>query len=263
MAKSVFITGAGAGIGRATALAFAARGYTVGAYDIDETGLTATAESIRSTGGTVLTGHLDVTDYDEMTLRVSEFAQANGNRLDVMINNAGILVPGHFEEIDVARSHQVIDVNCKGVVNGLYAAFPYLRSTPSAVVVNLSSASAIYGQPELAIYSSTKFFVRGLTEALNIEWQPHDIRVIDMWPLFVKTAMIEGVHIGTTDSLGIHLSAADVAEAIIAAVDLTGMRKTLHQVHFPVGVVTKIFSTASRLSPAALNRLINKHLSKL
>ena len=263
MGKSVFITGAGAGIGRATAVAFAGRGYTVGAYDIDEAGLATTAESIRSTGGTVLTGHLDVTDYDEMSSRVSEFAQTNGNRLDVMINNAGILASGRFEEIDVAASHKEIDVNCKGTVNGLYAAFPYLRSTPSAVVVNLASASAIYGQAELAVYSSTKFFVRGLTEALNLEWQRHDIRVIDMWPLFVKTAMIEGVHTGSTDSLGIHLSAADVADAIIAAVDLSGLRKALQQVHFPVGTMTKVANTASRLAPPAVSRLINKRLSKL
>ncbi len=263
MGKSAFITGAAAGIGNATALAFAARGYTVGAYDLDEVGLATLADKIRNAGGTVFTGHLDVTDYDEMTTRVNEFAQANGNRLDVMVNNAGILVPGRFEEIDVAASHKEIDVNCKGVVNGLYAAFPYLRSTPSAVVVNLASASAIYGQPELAIYSSTKFFIRGLTEALDLEWERHGIRVIDMWPLFVKTAMTEGVHIGTTDSLGIHLSAQDVADAIIAAVDSAGMRKSLHQVHFPVGAVAKGFNTVSRLLPEPLKRLINKRLAKL
>ena len=132
MARSVFITGAAAGIGYATALAFAARGYTVGAYDLDEVGLTTLAERIRGTGGTVLTGHLDVTDYDEMTARVTEFAQANGNRLDVMVNNAGILFSGRFEEIDVAASHKQIDVNCKGVVNGLYAALPYLRASFSS-----------------------------------------------------------------------------------------------------------------------------------
>jgi NADP-dependent 3-hydroxy acid dehydrogenase YdfG len=77
-----------------------------------------------------------------------------------MINNAGILAAGRFEDVGIAASHREIDVSCKGMVNGLYAAFPYLRSTPASVAVNLSSASAIYGQPELAIYSSTKFFVR-------------------------------------------------------------------------------------------------------
>lgn len=263
MSKSVFITGAGAGIGRATALAFAARGYTVGAYDIDDAGLQALADTIRATGGTVLTGHLDVTDYDEMASRVTEFAQANGNRLDVMVNNAGILASGPFQEIDVAVSHKEIDVNCKGVVNGLYAAFPYLRSTPSAVAVNLASASAIYGQAELAIYSSTKFFVRGLTEALDIEWERYGIRVIAMWPLFVKTAMTDDMDIGTSNTLGIRLSAQDVAEAIVSAVDAAGTRKKLRQVHFPVGVMAKVMHAASHLAPAPLNRLVNKRLSKM
>ena len=262
MTKSVFITGAAAGIGRETALAFATKGYTVGAYDIDDVGLATLADRIRSAGGTVLTGHLDVTDHDEMHQRVTEFAQANGNRLDVMINNAGILVSGRFEEIDPAATHKEIDVNCKGVINGLYAAFPYLRSTPSSVVVNLASASAIYGQPELAVYSATKFFIRAITEALDLEWERYGIRVISMWPLFVKTAMTDDMHTGATDTLGIHLTAGDVAEAIVAAVDGSGVRKALRQVHFPVGVATKA-ATFTRLLPGWANRQFHKRISQL
>jgi NADP-dependent 3-hydroxy acid dehydrogenase YdfG len=263
MAKSVFITGAAAGIGRETALAFAAKGYTVGAYDIDGPGLATLADRIRNAGGTVLTGHLDVTDNDEMHQRVGEFAQANGNRLDVMINNAGILVSGRFEEIDPAAAHNEIDVNCNGVINGLYAAFPYLRSTPSSVVVNLASASAIYGQPELAVYSATKFFIRAITEALDLEWERYGIRVIDMWPLFVQTAMTADMHIGTTDVLGIHLTAGDVAEAIVAAVDKSGVRKALRQVHFPVDTKTKAAAALTRLLPGWANRQFQKRLSQL
>ena len=262
MAKSVFITGAAAGIGRETALAFAAKSYTVGAYDIDSPGLATLADRIRNAGGTVLTGHLDVTDNDEMQERVSEFAQANGNRLDVMINNAGILVAGRFEEIELGAAHKEIDVNCKGVINGLYAAFPYLRSTPSSVVVNLASASAIYGQPELAVYSATKFFIRAITEALDLEWERYGIRVISMWPLFVKTAMTDDMHTGTTDTLGIHLTAGDVAEAIVAAVDGSGVRKALRQVHFPVGMATKA-ATFTRLLPGWANRQFHKRISQL
>jgi len=261
MPKTVFITGAAAGIGRETALAFAARGYTVGAYDLDEAGLAELADRIRAAGNTVFTGHLDVTDFAETTQRVTEFAQANGNRLDVMINNAGILAGGRFEEISAETSHKEIDVNCKGVVNGLYAAFPYLRSTPSSVVVNLASASAVYGQAELAVYSATKFFVRGITEALDLEWEPYGIRVIAMWPLYVRTAMTENLNIGTTKSLGINLTPTDVAKALVAAVDSTGLRKTLRQVHFPVGAMTKA-ATLTRLLPAFANRRLQKRLSK-
>jgi NADP-dependent 3-hydroxy acid dehydrogenase YdfG len=152
--RAVFVTGAAAGIGRATALTFAKNGYTVGGYEIDEVGLKSPADEIDEVGlkspadeiddlgGTALTGHLDVTDPTEMAQRVGEFAKATG-RLDVMINNAGILLAGNFEDIDVAKHLKEVDINAKGVVNGLHAAFPYLRDTDNSVVVNLSSASAI------------------------------------------------------------------------------------------------------------------------
>jgi NADP-dependent 3-hydroxy acid dehydrogenase YdfG len=259
--KAVFITGAAAGIGRATALTFARKGYTVGGYDIDEVGLKTLADEIDQLGATAVVGHLDVTDAGEMAQRVSEFAEAVGGRLDVMINNAGIMLTGRFEEIDVARHLKEIDINAKGVVNGLHAAFPYLRATPNSVVVNLASASAIYGQAELANYSATKFFVRGITEALDIEWHRHGIRVIAMWPLYVQTAMTDNIKTGTTQSLGIHLTAQDVADAIARAVEPSLLRRTIHQVHFPVGSPTKALAAGSRFSPAWLTRLVNKRLA--
>jgi NADP-dependent 3-hydroxy acid dehydrogenase YdfG len=260
--KSVFITGAAAGIGRATALSFAKNGYTVGAYDIDEVGLKALADEIDELGANVVTGHLDVTDADEMARRVAEFTQAADGRLDVMINNAGILLAGRFEDIAVNAHHREIDINTKGVVNGLHAAFPYLKSTPGSVVVNLSSASAIYGQAELANYSATKFFVRAITEALDIEWQQYGIRVVAMWPLYVQTAMTEDIKTGTTESLGIRLTAQDVADEIVKAVDPPWPRRMIHQVHFPVGSQAKTMALGARFSPAWLTRLVGKRLAR-
>jgi NAD(P)-dependent dehydrogenase (short-subunit alcohol dehydrogenase family) len=260
--KTVFITGAAAGIGRATALTFAKKGYTVGGYDIDEVGLKTLADEIDRPGCRAVVGHLDVTDSAEMAQRVGEFVEAAGRRLDVMINNAGILLAGRFEDIDVGRHLKEIDINTKGVVNGLHAAFPYLRDTADSVVVNLSSASAIYGQAELANYSATKFFVRGITEALDIEWQRYGIRVIAMWPLYVQTAMTDHIKTGTTESLGIRLTAQDVADAIAKAVEPSRLRRAIHQVHFPVGSQTKAMMAGSRFSPSWLTRLINKRLSQ-
>jgi NADP-dependent 3-hydroxy acid dehydrogenase YdfG len=259
--RAVFVTGAAAGIGRATALTFARNGYTVGGYDIDEVGLKTLADEIENLGGTAHTGHLDVTDSDEMAQRVGEFAKAAGDRLDVMINSAGILLAGRFEDLDVAAHLKEIDINTKGVVNGLHAAFPYLRETPNSVVVNLASASAIYGQAELANYSATKFFIRGITEALDIEWNHYGIRVIAMWPLYVQTAMTDHIKTGTTESLGIRLTAQDVADAIMKAVEPSWLRRAIHQVHFPVGSQTKVFALTSRFSPAWLTRLVNKRLA--
>jgi NADP-dependent 3-hydroxy acid dehydrogenase YdfG len=260
--KTVFITGAAAGIGRAAALTFARNGYTVGGYDLDEVGLKSLAAEIETQGGRAVTGHLDVTDPDEMAQRLGEFADAAGGRLNVMINNAGILRAGLFEDIALSAQLKEIDINTKGVVNGLHAAFPYLRATPNPVVVNLASASAIYGQPELATYSATKFFVRGITEALDIEWNRYGIRVIAIWPLYVKTAMTENVRTGTTESLGIRLTAQDVADAIVAAVEPSLLRRVIHQVHFPVGSQTKASALTARI-PLWLQRLINKRIADM
>jgi len=259
--RAVFITGAAAGIGRATALTFARNGYLVGGYDIDDVGLKTLADEIDQLGGRAIVGHLDVTDSAEMAGRVSEFAKAAGDRLDVMINNAGILLAGRFEDLDVRAHLKEIDINAKGVVNGLHAAFPYLKSTPNSVVVNLASASAIYGQAELANYSATKFFVRGITEALDIEWSRYGIRVIAMWPLYVQTAMTDHIKTGTTESLGIRLTAQDVADAIAKAVQPSWLRRAIHQVHFPVGTQTKVMTAGSRFSPAWLTRFVNKRLA--
>jgi len=260
--KSVFITGAAAGIGRATALTFAKNGYVVGGYDIDDVGLKSLEDEIDDLGERAVTGHLDVTDPDETSLRVDEFVTAAAGRLDVMINNAGILLAGRFEDIAVAAHHREIDINTKGVVNGLHAAFPHLRATPGSVVVNLASASAIYGQAELANYSATKFFVRAITEALDIEWGQYGIRVVAMWPLYVQTAMTDDVKTGTTESLGIRLTAQDIADDILKAVDPSWLRRMTHQVHFPVGTQAKTMATAARFSPAWLTRIANKRLAQ-
>ena len=259
--KTVFITGGAAGIGRATALSFAKNGYVVGAYDIAEVGLKSLADEIEDLGATAITGHLDVTDADEMAQRVEEFVRAAGNRVDVMINNAGILISGRFEEIEVKTHHREIDINTKGVVNGLHAAFPHLRATPGSVVVNMASASAIYGQAELANYSATKFFVRAITESLDLEWKRYGIRVIAMWPLFVQTGMTTDLKTGTTDSLGIRLTAQDIADDIVNAVNPAWQRRLLHQVHYPVGRQAKTLAMGARFSPAWLTRLVNKRLA--
>lgn len=256
--RTVFITGAAAGIGRATALTFARQGWTVGGYDLDEAGLATLAAEVEAAGATAVVGRLDVSDADAFRDAVDDFVRQTG-RLDVLVNNAGILIAGKFEDIDVARHQKEIDVNVRGVVNGAHAAHPHLEA--GSTLVNLCSASAIYGQAELANYSATKFFVRGLTEALDIEWGPQGIRVVALWPLFVQTSMLDGVRTGTTDTLGVRLGAQDVADEVLAAVQPGRTARALHQVHFPVGRQSEVLSVAARFSPAWLTRVVNKRFA--
>ncbi len=259
--RALLVTGGGAGIGRAIALRFLREGWTVGAYDIDAEALALLDDEAAGLPGELVTDELDVRDAAQFADRLAGFTQRTG-RLDVLVNNAGILLAGRFAELDLAALSREVDVNVRGVLNGLHAGHPHLRRTPGATVVNLASASAIHGQAELANYSATKFYVRGITEALDLEWARDDIRVVDLWPLFVRTGMLDGVRTGTTDSLGVRLTAPDVADAVWDAVHASRARRLLHQVHFPVGRPARVMALGSRFSPAWLTRRINDRLAR-
>ncbi|HZA09517.1 SDR family oxidoreductase [Mycobacterium sp.] len=258
MAESVFVSGAGRGIGRAIVRRFAGAGCTVGAVDIDDASLAALKSEAAENDWTVWTAAMDVTDFAAWQAALAGFVEPAGGRLDVLVNNAGVLTSGGFAEIPAARHRQIVDVNVTGMLFGCLAAFDYLRDTAGARVLNLCSASAIYGQPGLASYSATKFAVRGLTEALELEWRPHDITVRALWPLYVNTDMVAGMDIKSVQTLGVHLTADDIAEA---AWQVAHRRSRSRKVHFPVGRQTKAAYYSAQLSPPWLTRLVNKRTS--
>lgn len=130
--KSIFITGAAAGIGRATAKLFAAKGYFVGLYDIDDAGLKVLAQELGEHN--TCSGRLDVTAPENWSQALAAFMQCAG-RLDVLVNNAGVLVSGSLQNESLTVLHRVIDINFKGVLNGCYLALPYLRKTPDSRVI--------------------------------------------------------------------------------------------------------------------------------
>lgn len=257
MTSAVFITGAAAGIGRAVALEFAHQGWFVGAGDLDEVGLASLKAEIGE--ARCFTTSLNVTDAKQWNKALAAFTKVSGGRLDVLVNNAGILSAGAFHEIPLTRHQQIIDINVNGVLAGCHAAYPYLVKTPQATVINMASASAIYGQPGLASYSTSKFAVRGLTEALDSEWAVQGIRVKSIWPLFVQTNMVTGLgNMPSVKSLGIKLNADDVARAVWYAANDRGGTSP---VHYPVGLQTKVLSLAVKLSPAWMSRWINQRMT--
>jgi NADP-dependent 3-hydroxy acid dehydrogenase YdfG len=252
---SIFITGAAAGIGQAAARHFAAQGWLVGLFDIDEAGLAALVTELGT--DKALAGQLNVADASAWQPALATFYQWAG-RLDVLLNNAGILASGPFESIPLSRQHQLVDINIKGVMNGCHAALPFLRQTRGSRVINMASASAIYGQPSLATYSATKFAVRGLTEALDLEWQAYGIRVMDIMPLFVQTAMVDGMNAKSLRSLGVNLTAEDVASVVWQAANHQGLRP---QVHWPVGHQARLLYRATGLTPDWVTRLITRYIA--
>lgn len=256
-ASTVLVTGAAAGIGRAIAERFAREGWTVGLYDIDPDAVRATAEAI---GGRTVVGSFDVTDPAGWDAALKQFADATG-RLDLLVNNAGILFSGPFADIPLDRQHRLVDVNIKGVLNGCHAALPYLRATPNSQVINLASASALYGQPGLATYGATKAAVRSLTEALDLEWRHYGIRVTDLLPLFVATDMMTEVTRASKSAgtLGVHLTPADIANTVWHTATAS---RALRGPHVLVGLQTKLTALANRLAPPFVTRAVVAWISK-
>lgn len=255
---SIFISGAAHGIGREIAQLFAARDWFVGIADVDSE---AVADLVADLGaGCALGITLDVCDPDSWQQALTRFWEHTG-RLDALVNNAGILASGDFARIPLGSQLKMVDVNVKGVLTGCYTALPYLRKTTPVrqgtqpCVLNLASASALYGQPSLATYSATKFAVRGLTEALNLEWESLGIRVVDVMPLFVQTRMVDGMDAQSIKKLGVKLTPADVAAAIWEVI--TGTHP-VRQVHWPVGLNTRVFYRLSGWMPARVNRAVNR-----
>jgi NAD(P)-dependent dehydrogenase (short-subunit alcohol dehydrogenase family) len=186
--KAIFITGAASGMGRETAKLFAGRGWFVGAYDVNTDGLKTLEQEIGSDNCVV--GRLDVTSKPDFDSAIAAFGAETDGKLDLLFSNAGIGESGWFEDIPFEAAMRVVQVNLVGVITSLYAALPLLKATPNSLAFITSSSSATYGMPRIAVYSATKHAVKGLTEALSIEFARHGVRVADTLPGLIDTAIL-------------------------------------------------------------------------
>lgn len=186
--KSIFITGAASGMGRETARLFAGEGWFVGAFDVNETGLKDLQAELGADN--CLVRRLDVTDRADYAAALDAFAAATGGKLDLLYNNAGIGRGGPFADQDFADVMAVVNVNFVGVLNGIHLALPLLKATPGSLCFTTSSSSATYGMPNIAVYSATKHAVKGLTEALSIEFRAYGVRCADTLPGLIDTPIL-------------------------------------------------------------------------
>jgi NADP-dependent 3-hydroxy acid dehydrogenase YdfG len=185
-AKTVLITGASSGIGEATARRLSALGHRVviGARRTDR--LLALAEELRSQGATVSAIELDVTSLDSVRA-FAEFALAQHGRIDVLINNAGVMPLSPIADLRIADWEQMIDVNLRGVLYGIAAVLPQMRAQGGGHIVNISSVSGHRVDPTAAVYSATKFAVAALSEGLRQE--SRDIRVTVVSPGLTRSEL--------------------------------------------------------------------------
>jgi NADP-dependent 3-hydroxy acid dehydrogenase YdfG len=158
--KSVFITGAGSGMGREGAKLFHAKGWRVGAVDRNGDGLVTLTDELGE--DRLWSRAVDVTDKAALDGALADFCSGNsGGGLDMMWNNAGVGESGWFEDVPYDAGMRLVDVNFKAVLNGAYGALPYLKKIPGSLMFSTSSSSGTYGMPRLAVYSSTKTRSRG------------------------------------------------------------------------------------------------------
>ena len=256
--KIAVITGAGAGIGRATAVALAGEGCTVAVCDLDEAAAKETVELVAAAGGRASCHQVDVASEPQMRVLAAAVLDEHG-AVDIVINNAGIAGPTlPTDEVPLDRFHTVMDVNFWGVVHGSVAFVPHLRTRPEANLVNVASNAALLAYSRMAPYNASKFAVRGFTETLRMELRSTPVRVTVVCPGVTGTQMLS--HSPVIDEADRQTMQArfdsyrtakpeTVARAIVRAIKADKPRAL-------IGADTAIFDAIVRLMPGAHSRLL-------
>ncbi|MCQ1835884.1 SDR family oxidoreductase [Neorhizobium galegae] len=226
--KVVLITGASSGIGEGTARTLAAAGAKVvlGARRTDR--LEALAEEIAANGGTVRIRGLDVTDRQDFQA-FTEFALAEFGRIDVLVNNAGLMPLSLMSSLKVEEWDRMIDVNIRGVLYGIAAVLPVMNGQGFGQIINISSVGGLGVVPTAAVYCATKFAVRAISDGLR---QENDkIRVTCVYPGVVESELAGTI----TDPVAV--DAMKTYRSIAITPDAIG-RAILHVIDQPEDVDT-------------------------
>jgi NAD(P)-dependent dehydrogenase (short-subunit alcohol dehydrogenase family) len=220
--KVGFVTGAGGGIGRATANLLAEQGARLMLVDIDAASLHETASQVKAHGGDVATSVVDIAEPDQVKAAVDETV-AHFGAIELAHNNAGILGPiGPLAEYDLASARQLFDVNVFGVLHCMQAQIPHMLAAGGGSIVNTASVSGVHAVPHIGVYTATKHAVIGLTKAAAADYSGQGIRVNCVCPGFVLTGMTKGkfdaetqAALATQHPIGRFAEPEEVAEAVL------------------------------------------------
>jgi NADP-dependent 3-hydroxy acid dehydrogenase YdfG len=222
--KTVVVTGAGSGIGRATALAFAQQGALVCACDVDAPRLESLAAELGARA--LLVRQVDVSDRAQMTA-FADAVHAKVPAADVIVNNAGVAVGGTFLDTTLEDWDWLLGINLRGVVHGCKLFVPRMVDRRAGQVINIASIFGIYPAPGVTAYVASKFAVLGFSQSLRTELAPHKVGVTAICPGMINTAIVADARITgaltgrkakVTETFKKGLSPARVADAILAAV---------------------------------------------
>jgi NAD(P)-dependent dehydrogenase (short-subunit alcohol dehydrogenase family) len=254
VAKSIFITGAASGLGREVARYFANVGWFVGLADVNEGALAETAALLPP--GMSSQHRLDVTDRAQWKQVAADFAKLTGGHMTVLFNNAGIGTGGPIQDMTDEEIDRMIAINLTGVISGTRACFELLKNTPDSCVLYTSSAAGIYGSAGLSVYSATKFAVRALAEAHDVEWRSVGIKSRSLMPGFIDTNIIANVvHTGSNMTGKERLQSAGLEVSPVSIIGPAAW-EAIHgkKVHTTVNKTAKQLAFASRWFPERLRR---------
>lgn len=197
-ANTAIVTGGASGIGRAIATALVLRGDTVVVADLDKERAQDVAERL-SERGTAEAAPLDVTDAEAVAALYRDTRDRHGS-LDLVFNNAGIAVGGMAEELTLDHWNKTIDVNLRGVIHGVHAAYPIMIEQGHGHIVNTASLAGLVPAPMMLPYTTTKHAVVGLSLALRAEAAARGVRVSVICPGFVDTPLLDNANPGLPET---------------------------------------------------------------
>jgi NAD(P)-dependent dehydrogenase (short-subunit alcohol dehydrogenase family) len=184
--KACVVTGAGSGIGKAIAQRLAEEGGKVICVDLNAEAVAATVQNIQDTGGTAEAFAADVSDAAQTDAFIQRCVEQYGS-IDVLVNNAGVNLPGVFHEVSNEVIDKTLNVNVKGAIYGSRAAIPHMLKQGGGAIVNISSVNGLVSEPFLAIYSASKGAVVMLTKGIALDYAKQGIRCNCICPGWVDT----------------------------------------------------------------------------
>jgi butyryl-CoA dehydrogenase len=252
------VTGAASGIGKALAIKLAEKGCHLALADKDMHGLETLQTQIEAMGVECFIVSLDVADNDAFI----EFAQQTNdkfNRIDMLFNNAGVSLIDSVEKQTLEDFHWLMNINFWGVVHGTNAFLPYLKVSPSAHIVNISSLFGLLSLPLQSAYNSSKYAVRGFTEALKMEMAGSNLAVHCVHPGGIKTNITNNAKVATDTIAKSQLIAdfnklAKTTAEKAADIILAGIEKKQRRIL--VGGDAKLLDRISRWFPSSYEKIL-------